>query len=270
MLGAVLDLLFPRRCLGCRAPGWPFCPACLPAVATLSPPECLRCGRPTETAGLAGNGGPGRSFGCPDCPPPAISWSRSAYLYEGPIRAALLNVKFSAWRAEADVLVPAMVKALERAPPMDPPPAPDALVVTWVPLGHRRRRQRGFDQAEVLARALAAEAGLRCARTLVRTRETPPQARRGGQARREALRGAFRAVGPSPPAVVLVDDVLTSGATAGACAEALRDGGARHVGVVTAARSLGGPVPARCYGGVELGLPSEGGRPKGVRLWSSP
>ena len=256
MLGAVLDLLFPRRCLGCRGPVWPFCAGCLAAVAVLTPPGCRRCGRPADP----GPGGPARggsADGCRDCPPPEISWSRSAFLYDGPIRSALLGVKFSGRRSDLGVLVPAMVQALERGPPS----RPDA--VTWVPLGARRRRQRGFDQGEVLARALARQAALPCARLLVRTRETPPQAKRAGTARREALTGAFRAVGAAPPSVVLVDDVLTSGATAAACARALRDAGARRVGVLTAARSLGAGVPSRCYGWTDLGLASRDGNPKG-------
>jgi predicted amidophosphoribosyltransferase len=135
-------------------------------------------------------------------------------------------------------------------------------LVTWVPLGRRRRRVRGFDQAEALARAVAGLAGLRVARLLERTVETDPQARRPGPERRRALRGAFRAVREAPLSVLLVDDVLTSGSTAAACAEALATAGARAVAVLTAARSLGGPIPARCYdrAGSGLGLWLPGGR----------
>jgi predicted amidophosphoribosyltransferase len=128
--------------------------------------------------------------------------------------------------------------------------------LTWVPLGRRRRRARSFDQAEALARAVGRVSGLPVTRLLERTVDTDPQARRSGPERRRALRGAFRAVRESPQAVVLVDDVLTSGSTAAACAEALASAGARMVAVLTAARSLGGPVPARCYdrAGSSLGL----------------
>jgi ComF family protein len=202
--------------------------------------------------------------GCADCPPAGVSWCRSAFLYDGPVRAALLSVKFSGLRSEAAVFVPAMIQALERAPSTDPPTA-----VTWVPLGARRRRRRGFDQAELLARQVAARAGLPCVRLLRRTRETPPQARRSGAARREALSEAFVAVGTPPGSLILVDDVLTSGATAAACARALRAAGAAEVGVLTAARSLGSGVPERCYGLTDLGLASEAGNPEGGSLWSS-
>jgi predicted amidophosphoribosyltransferase len=88
---------------------------------------------------------------------------------------------------------------------------------------------------------------------LTRAVETAPQARRGGDARRRALGGAFRAVGAVPPRVLLVDDVLTSGATVAECARTLLAAGALEVGVLTAARSLGGPLPARCYK-IEAGL----------------
>ncbi|HXF56171.1 MAG TPA: phosphoribosyltransferase family protein, partial [Actinomycetota bacterium] len=122
-------------------------------------------------------------------------------------------------------------------------------VLTWVPLGPSRLRARGYDQARALAVALSELSGWPLRRLLVRAVDTPPQARRGGAERRRALPGAFRAAREScPPArVVLVDDVLTSGATAAACARALLAAGAREVGVVTAARALGSGVPARCY-----------------------
>ena len=128
-------------------------------------------------------------------------------------------------------------------------------VITWVPLAKRRRRERGFDQAEVLARGLAARTGLPVRALLRRVRETDPQARRTAADRRSALAGAFGVIESPPASVVLVDDVLTTGATAAECARVLREAGAARVGVVTAARSLPGEIPARCYG---IGSPSEG------------
>lgn len=235
MLDAVFDLLYPRRCLGCGNRGWPFCHACEGALAVLEPPGCRRCGRPLLVD----------VDRCSDCPPGVIAWSRAALLYDGPARRALMRLKFSGWRVAARGFGPLALAALSRAPP-------GALsrgrpVLTWVPLGRRRHRSRGFDQAEALARALAAASGLPVRRLLRRVRDTAPQARRAGAERRAALRGAFVATGRSPPRVILVDDVLTSGATAAECARVLRAAGARQVGVLTLARSLGRGVPDRCY-----------------------
>ena len=239
MLDRVIDALFPRRCVGCERRGWPFCSGCLAHVASLGPPGCRRCGRPLEDW----------TDGCSDCPPAAVTSSRSAFLYEGPVRSALMRLKFSGLWSVADALAPWMVEALARAPPLHGAVREDdALVLTWVPLGARRKRERGYDQAEVLARAVGKIAGWPVRRLLHRRVETDPQARRTGAARRRALQGAFAITDPLVPAyVVLVDDVLTSGATAAESARELRRAGAREVVVLTAARSLGGGVPARCY-----------------------
>jgi ComF family protein len=159
-----------------------------------------------------------------------------------------MRLKFGGLRSVADAVAPYMASALQRAPPggWDPdgsePPA-----VTWVPLGPHRRNRRGYDQAEALARALGRATGWPVSRLLQRGVETSPQARRTGAERASALRGAFEPAAPAPPRVVLVDDVLTSGSTAAECARVLRAAGAAEVGALTAARSLQGPVPARCY-----------------------
>jgi len=230
VLDLVLDLLYPRRCAGCRAQGWPFCAVCEERLGVLSPPGCVRCGRPLEWSVDT----------CAGCPPDPIAWARSAFAYDEPVRRALLGLKFGGARVVAEAFVAPMARSAADRTDV-------AQTITWVPLARRRRRERGFDQAEVLARGLAARTGRPLRKLLERVRETDPQARRAAAARRRALTGAFQAVEASPARVVLVDDVLTTGTTAAECARVLRASGAAEVGVVTAARALPGGLPARCY-----------------------
>jgi competence protein ComFC len=236
MLGGVLDLFFPRRCVGCRTGAWPWCPRCRKEIAVLSPPGCERCGRPLVA----------RVPDCADCPPSCIRWSRAPFLYDGPVRKALFQLKFAGLRAVADAMAPFMIDALARSPPPRSVQG-GSPVISWVPLGGRRRRSRGYDQAEALAMSVGALTRWPLLPLLERTAETSPQARKSGDDRRRALMGVFRPRQPSPSRVVLVDDVLTSGATAADCARALLQAGAEEVGVLTAARSLGSAVPTRCY-----------------------
>lgn len=159
------------------------------------------------------------------------------------MRRALMRVKFAGLESLAEALAPAVADAVAGSR------APDDAVLTWVPLGRRRRRARGFDQAEAVARAVGRLTGRPARRMLRRAIETDPQARRTGRERRDSMRGAFAfgAQDGPPPNVVLVDDILTSGATMAECAGVLRRAGAVDVGALTVARSLNGPLPARCY-----------------------
>jgi len=191
----------------------------------LQPPWCDRCGRPTEVPEAS----------CASCPPAPIDRARSPFRFDGPARDAVLKLKFGGWRGVAGAFAVAL-EALDL-------PAVD--VVTWVPLARRREAERGYDQAQAIARAYARRHGLPSRALLRRTRATAPQARRSAAERRAALAGAFRAVRAAPPSVLLVDDVLTTGATAAACAEALRASGARSVVLATATRALPGPMPLR-------------------------
>jgi predicted amidophosphoribosyltransferase len=151
-----------------------------------------------------------------------------------------MGLKFGGLRSSAEPLADGMITALGRLSGL-------SLEVTWVPLGRRRKAERGFDQAEALARHVARRLRLPIRKLLRRRTETTPQARRAGPARRAALRGAFVTVAHPPPRVLLVDDVMTSGATAAECARVLTEAGASEIVLLTAARSLGSPVPARCY-----------------------
>lgn len=113
-------------------------------------------------------------------------------------------------------------------------------VVTWVPLTRRRKAERGFDQAKVLAVEVGRSIGVPVRCLLRRVRSTGPQAKRDATERRAAMRGSFvvRDRMPVPADVLLVDDVLTTGATAAACAEVLLGAGASQVMLVVAARAL--------------------------------
>jgi len=159
--------------------------------------------------------------------------ARSAFLFDGPTRRAIHRLKFAGWRPVADALAAAMAAT-------EPPPAD---VVTWVPLARSRLASRGFDQSRAIATALAGRADLPAVPLIRRSADAGPQARRSGADRRLALAGAFRHSGrPVPPRVLLVDDVLTTGATADACARVLRRAGAHEVCLATAARAFSGPL----------------------------
>jgi len=220
VLGRALDVLFPPRCAGCGLGAWPFCDRCRSALVVLRPPWCVRCGRPQ----------PADVPGCADCPPEPVSISRAPFLYDGPARAAVLRLKFAGWRSVARALADAMTAA----------PVPTPLdVVTWVPLARGRLAERGFDQARALAIAVGARLELPVVRVARRSRSSGPQARRGGAARRGAMVGAFAPAGRRVEGrVLLVDDVLTTGATAAACARAIRDAGAHDVVLLTATRAF--------------------------------
>jgi competence protein ComFC len=226
-----------------------MCPRCVEAVPVITPPLCSRCGRPTEE--------PVRH--CPDCPPRPIHAARAPFLYAGSLAPAVRALKFAGWRA----LAPSFASAMAEVSTFD------AECLTWVPLSRRRRAARGFDQAEVLARELGKRLRMPAVGLLKRTQETTSQASRSGMERRQALRGAFLPRGDVPASVVLVDDVLTTGVTAATCAAALRRAGARSVCVLTAARSIRGAVPARCFAiipaGSRLGLWLPGGTSPGSR-----
>lgn len=217
----LLDVVFPRRCAGCARGDWPFCADCVSALVPLAPPWCERCGLPWSRARAS----------CRRCPPGELDGARAAFLYEGPARRAVHKLKFGGWRGVGE--------ALGRAMAATGPPAVDA--VTWVPLGRRRLADRGYDQAKVLAAVVAHELGVPTAHPIRRAVATGPQAQRSAVDRRTAMRDAFAPNGRRcPDRVLLVDDVLTTGATAAACAVALRAAGARSVFLLVAARAGSG------------------------------
>jgi len=228
----VADVLFPRDCAGCDGPlgvghaSW-LCTACWRELRTPFTP-CIRCGIPVAPPLIT----------CVACArrPPVFDAARALGLYLAgpgklnPLARAVRALKYRGHRGVAASFGHAMAERL--VPPSDG-------IVVPVPLHRARLRERGYDQAALLARALARRAGLPIAlRGLVRRRATVSQAELDAEARRANLRGAFVAtVAPGGRPVVLVDDVLTTGATADACARALRAAGAGAVLVLTVGRT---------------------------------
>lgn len=221
MLQRALDVVFPPRCAGCGAGAWPFCDLCRGDLIALAPPWCDRCGAPSPV---------GPVQGCRDCPPHVIARARAPFAFEGPARQAVHHLKYRGVRGVGRALGAAMASTAPLG----------ADVVTWVPLTRRRKAERGFDQAKVLAVEVARNAGLPARSLLKRVRSTGPQAKRDAAERRAAMRGSFLIRGRTavPANVLLVDDVLTTGATAAACAEALLDAGSSQVLLVVGARAL--------------------------------
>jgi ComF family protein len=231
-LDAALDLVFPALCPVCDAPLGagrrdPLCGACWTAVRRLDPPLCARCGRPLAPDVP-------ESTTCATCAvePPPFHWARAAGEYAGPLREALHALKYGGKVALAR---PLSALLLEQCAPARPARL-DAVVP--VPLARERERARGFNQAALLAERVARAWAAPCRPGwLVRQRATAPQSELAAEARRANVRGAFRA---SPAVggrhVVLVDDVLTTGATAAECARALLAERAASVGVVAVAR----------------------------------
>ena len=217
----MLDLLLPQRCLVCGCGGAQLCPGCRDGLSRIEPPLCERCGAPTAWPVARCRECAGRRL--------AFASARAAVAYDEPVRRLVRGWKENGLRglaADAATLV------AERVPRTHA-----AAVVTWVAADGDRSLRRGHHPAERLARELAARWELPCAPLLARD-PGPRQRGRTLAERRKNVRGAFRAVGPAPARVILVDDVYTTGATVSAAASALRAAGARRVEAVTFARTL--------------------------------
>jgi ComF family protein len=223
-LDTALDFVLPHRCVACQQPvppGAVFCELCAVSVEQPLWP-CPRCGLPEA---------PRR---CPAChgDPPPYQALRSALLYGGQAAVAIRRLKYDG----ASHLAHPLGRYLR---PLVPPLAPCDLLLP-VPLSAARLRRRGYNQAMLLAREAAPgrHHGPRFG-LLRRRRDAPPQVGLSRTRRAANLAGAFVA---SPRVagrgVVLVDDVLTTGATAAACTAALLEAGAARVTVLTLARQL--------------------------------
>jgi competence protein ComFC len=263
---AVLSVLLPARCVGCAEFETFLCASCARTLEAVGIDVCPRCGTPrpqmgrgagvplvrAATMGTSGQASPARSEGafgglswpataCAVCVGAGFSFAsaRSAFLYRGAARDLVSSFKHHGQRCLAPTMAGLAAEAFGRA-------VDDLgqVVVTWVPSHGTVERTRGYNQAEVLARAFAtARGGLPVVRLARKTRRTAHQQGLGRASRQHNLAGAFRAVewqrgAQDIEGVVLVDDVYTTGATTSEVAAVLQRVVELPVHVFTFARAV--------------------------------
>jgi len=246
-LSVLADLLWPPACAACGGAieagdrAW-LCAACEAEIALIDGPACRRCGLPLGPFTVDHEG-----RWCAECHRRPLVFKRTAAAgeYTGALAHAVKRYKFTPRAAAAGLAGPLARVLAERIRAEDDPVlAGEIDFIAPVPLHPRRRRERGFDQAEHLARALGRELSLPVEpRTLRRTVYTSQQVWKSKAARDDNVKDAFRVRGPGRiegRTVLLVDDVMTTGATASACARALREAGARETRVAVVARTVRG------------------------------
>ena len=224
----ILDVALPPRCAGCGAivaDVHSFCADCWKQVEFLGEGGCATCGTPLAGTDLDT---------CAAClaRPPRIARTRAAVAYDELSRSLAIRLKYGRKVAVAKTMARYMLPLVSRDDG-------ERLLVP-VPLHRRRLWWRGFNQSALVARELSKSLGIRADVTaLRRIRPTPPLKGMSPLQRRKTVAGAFRVREPSAVAgktVVLVDDVLTTGSTAEACARALKRAGAARIELVSWAR----------------------------------
>ncbi len=230
----VLDILYPRSCIGCGVTSPEtfrhICWECWAGSLRVEPPFCALCGDPV--AGTVEH-----EFVCYACSAefPAFDAARSVARYDGVVGEALRMLKYE----KAMWLAPDLAVLLHNCLLAEYPRCEFDLLVP-VPLHHIRRRERGFNQSAILARELGRRLGRAVVpRAVHRIRPTITQTHLTAKQRLSNVKNAFQSVRRKRLAgqrVLLVDDVMTTGATVNACAKALKKGGASSVHVITVAR----------------------------------
>ncbi len=226
LLDELAEAILPQRCVACGRFGAALHAECVAMLIAAEGARCERCWAPAATS-LATPA----AATCAAChaAPPAFEALRARFRFEGDVRRALLEAKF---RGKTTLLRPLAEAAVEAIPGHW-----DIEAVVPVPLHRARQRQRGYNQAALIGETLARSLDVPYRPDLLRrARGTRPQATLAAEARSRNLLDAFEVRGPLPDAVLLVDDITTTGATFEAAARALRAGGVGAVFALAIAR----------------------------------
>ncbi len=227
ILRGFYELVIPPVCFACGERSLTvLCRGCETAIEPIEEPVCPVCGRPVMY----------EVEKCDKCraDPPPFDKARALSVYDFPMREAVLGMKTRQGRGLAEFLAPRFVRAFR-----DEISEADAL--TYVPVSPGRLLNRGFNQAKELASAVSILTDCPVVDALKMTHSVKDQGKLDKEKRRENVAGAF-VVRKNSPAIsrselVLIDDVMTTGSTASACANALKEAGAARVTVLTLARA---------------------------------
>jgi ComF family protein len=222
---ALWRLLFPSRCLGCNRRGIDLCERCRTELPLLTHGVCARCASTRLTRGA-----------CRGCRrlSPQLSSVRAVCAYQGAARRAVTTLKFRSGRYVVPLMGALLREELARRPLR-------ADVLVPVPIGPRRLRERGYNQALLLAHEVVGATGASLATDVLARRDRPSQRRLSEAHRLSNLDDAIRCERPEAVLgrrVLLLDDVCTTGATLSACAEVLVEAGASRVSALVFARDL--------------------------------
>lgn len=239
---SILNLIYPERCFICSQPvarvqDRAVCQDCWERVLQLriTPPWCPSCGLPYQQFDA------GATHLCGRCSLqlPSYSGVRSFGYYRGELSSLIRGLKFEGRKNLVGLIAPLLASSL-----LESWDRKEIDLVIPMPLHPKRKRERGFNQAALLGRALARLVAVPyCESALARIRHTPPQVGLSDAERLRNVGQAFRCVSPRVVAqqrVLLVDDVMTTGATAASASETLMEAGALRVSIMTVARSVPG------------------------------
>ena len=238
ILNGFLNLIYPEVCFLCSVPvsrhrEYGVCDSCWDKALTLKivPPRCVSCGLPLR------NFEDSSEHLCGDCiqQMPPYAGARSFGYYTAELSRLIQGLKFQDRRNLVKLFVPLLAGAF-----FDSWRREDFDLIVPVPLHVKRKRERGYNQSELLARLLARQIAIPCSRALIRVRLTLPQVGLTDSQRLENVRKAFRCTKPqqiSERRILLIDDVMTTGATATSASRTLLEGGARRISVLTVARA---------------------------------
>jgi ComF family protein len=224
---SLLDWIFPARCMGCQQVGQVLCPDCKSNIAYIEKNYCIKCGTPLDRES--------HSLEHTCIHSEALTAIRSATLFSGVIRQAIVGLKYHRSRYYADALV-----HLSRS--RWPIQEWEIDYILPIPSTPQSLRRHGYNQSEWLARSLASQSDLPWTSRFLQKRESVgTQVGLSASVRKQNIKNAFTGRDCKGLTLLLIDDVCTTGATLESAADALRNAGAKRVYAVTVARTL----PAR-------------------------